>query len=292
MAVPKAVNARAAAGRPGWSRELTFRMGRFRFLVIRNIAHRGASAYAPENTLAAFRLAVKFGARCIETDLRLTKDGEIVTMHDAYLQRTTGKRRFVAALTLEEIRQLDAGSRFRRQRRRKFQGERVPSLQDVLRLARSAGVTLYLELKTPPGRGLEAAVVRELREADAVSRVIVISFHDGALREVKALEPALATGWLEAKTGRGSVRRALGLGASEILRRGSSLTPELIAVPQDAGLQVIAWTVNDARRMRELVRMGVDGIITDYPDRLEQVIEELETVLPGASLAGRKQLQE
>ncbi len=129
-----------------------------------NIAHRGASGQAPENTFAAFSRAAEIGVRHIETDLRLTKDGRVVAMHDASLLRTTGLPMRVSSKTLDEIRKLSAGKWFA-PRGRKFRRERVPTLQEILRFGGAQRVTFYLELKTLPGRGLEEAVVSAIQSA-------------------------------------------------------------------------------------------------------------------------------
>jgi glycerophosphoryl diester phosphodiesterase len=242
-----------------------------------NIAHRGASGDAPENTMAAFRLAVEIGARCIETDLRITKDGRVVAMHDSSLLRTAGLPRRVSSKTAKEIHQLSAGRWFA-PRGRKFRRERVPSLQEILRFGGAKQVTLYLELKNLPERGLEEAVVAAIQSAKAKRRVVVISFHDAALRKVKELDPAIAIGLLDKEVPREVILRALAIGAAQILAKDDRLTPKLISEIRDGGLKVIAWTVNDPKRMRDLIRAGIDGIITDYPGRLEQVIAEIETL--------------
>lgn len=242
-----------------------------------NIAHRGASGQAPENTMAAFRRAVELGARHIETDLRLTDDARVVAMHDSSLRRTTGLPMRVSSKTLEEIRKLSAGRWFA-PRSRKFRRERVPTLEEVLRFGAAKHVVFYLELKTFPGRGLEEVVVGAIQKVKAARRVVVISFHEAALRRVKELDPSISIGVLDNKVPREVILRAFAFGAGQVLARAERLTPRLVGEIREGGLKVIAWTVNDPRRMQELIRAGIDGIITDYPERLEKVIAEIETV--------------
>ena len=242
-----------------------------------NIAHRGASGQAPENTMAAFRLAAKFGVRNIETDLRLTKDKRVVAIHDSTLRRTASLAKRVSSLSLREIQKLRAGKWFA-PRGRQFRRERIPSLQELLRFASAHGVTFFLELKTLPGRGLEEAVVHAIHAAKAARRVIVISFHDKALRTITALDPAIQTGLLDNTVHREIILMALACGAKHVLARADRVTAKLIGEIREAGLKSIAWTVNDPARMQELIRAGIDGIITDFPERLESVIREIETV--------------
>lgn len=241
-----------------------------------NIAHRGASGHAPENTMAAFRKAVELGANGIETDLRITFDGHVIAMHDDKLFRTTGVRSNVATRTLKQIRELDAAARFagtgsaRRQR--------VPTLAEILAYTNRRDMTSFLELKWKANLGLEAAVVRGIQAAKALDRVVVISFNEQQLRIVKEIEPKIVTGLLRSRLKREVMLRALGVQAKYVLGIDEKLTPQMIAEIRDAGLKVVAWTVNDPARMRELIRAGVDGIITDYPDRLDKVIREVQTI--------------
>ncbi len=209
-----------------------------------NIAHRGASGQAPENTLAAFRLAIAAGARHIETDLRITKDGRVVAMHDVSLLRTTGVPMLVRTRTLQEIRKLSAGRWFA-SRGRKFRRERVPTLIEVLRFGGAHRVTLYLELKNLPDRGLEEAVVSAIQSERAKRRVVVISFHDASLRKVKELDAAIQIGLLDKLVPREVILHALAIGAPQVLARADKLTPKLIGEIREAGLKAIAWTVND-----------------------------------------------
>lgn len=241
-----------------------------------NIAHRGASGHAPENTMAAFRKAVELGANGIETDLRITFDGHVIAMHDDKLFRTTGVRSNVATRTLKQIRELDAGARFSGPRNARRQ--RVPTLAEILTYTNRRNMTSFLELKWKANLGLEAAVVRGIQAAKALDRVVVISFNEQQLRIVKEIEPKIVTGFLRSRLKREVTLRALGLKAKYVLGIEEKLTPRMIAEIRDAGLKVIAWTVNDSARMLELIRAGVDGIITDYPDRLDKVICEVETI--------------
>src|SRR5271157_1376309 len=156
------------------------------------IAHRGASGYAPENTLAAFRRAASLGVSFIETDLQLTRDAHFVALHDETVNRTTTGQGSVQHLTLAEVRRLDAGSWFGSE----FMGERVPTLVEILEFARKHDVVFYLELKPNGFWGGEHALIGALREAGQIARVVIISFEPGILEGLRRLEPTLMTGLL------------------------------------------------------------------------------------------------
>lgn len=237
------------------------------------VAHRGASGSAPENTLAAFRRAIHLGARFIETDLRLTRDGRLVAIHDELLDRTTTGRGPVGACTLEEIRSLDAGSWFGPE----FAGERVPTIEEILQLARDADVVFYLEMKAQAGWGGEHAVVAALRASQEAARTLVLSFDPGALETLRRLDPILMSGLLTDNVGvvaPDPVATALRVGARQVAPRADLVTPELIERAHGEGLQVVTWTANDPDHMRALIAAGVDGIMTDYPERLVRVVSE------------------
>jgi glycerophosphoryl diester phosphodiesterase len=241
------------------------------------IAHRGATGRAPENTLAAFRLAADLGAQAIETDLRLTRDGHVVLMHDDTLQRTTSGRGPVTAKTLDELRELDAGSWFPRRFWRKhhvappFAGEPIPTIEELLDLACWRDIALYLEIKAPCPSGTELAVVQAIRDAGALARCTVISFEAAVLEHVRQSDPAVSTGYTFKRRQRDAVDRAVALGAKMILPRVNRVTPTLIAEAKRRGLRVVTWTVNDVERMKQLMALGMDGIMSDFPGRLAAV---------------------
>jgi glycerophosphoryl diester phosphodiesterase len=237
------------------------------------IGHRGASGVAPENTLAAFRSAVALGAQYIETDLQLSRDAHLVAIHDDTLQRTTNGRGPVSARTLEELKRLDAGSWFRRGPcGERFAGERIPSVEEVLAFGREHHVGLFLEMKTPEASGAEHALVGAVRAAGAIDYVRVISFDQGVLARVRALEPRLMLGYLFSKSLPDPVAHAVSAGAKILLPRVDRVTAKLVAAAKRNGLQVVTWTVNDPRKMRTLIALGLDGIITNYPERLAAVL--------------------
>ncbi|HWX37785.1 MAG TPA: glycerophosphodiester phosphodiesterase family protein [Candidatus Sulfotelmatobacter sp.] len=239
------------------------------------IAHRGASGHAPENTMAAFRRAVELGARFIETDLQITRDARVVAIHDSTLDRTTTGKGQVHLLTLDEIRALDAGAWFKRDGA-SFAGERVPTLGEILDFAKEHDVIFYLEIKSGPAWGVEHAVVAALRDRNATARVVILSFDPAALDTVRRVDTTIMTGFLCEHPSGDLVERTVRAGARQLVARGDLITPEVVDKAHHAGLQVVAWTINEVEQMRRLLAIPVDGIITDYPDRLLEILSEKE----------------
>ena len=236
------------------------------------IAHRGASAYAPENTMPAFELAVRQGADMLELDVQRSADGVLVVFHDDTTERWDGRRRLATACTLAELRALDIG------------GARVATLAEVCAFARERHVRLNVEIK---GLEIGALVAHMLRDERVEDLVLISSFEAGALREVAAASPRLPRAYLMGNdTYRPDVRlreawpfaalRRLGAAAWHPSRDLPLLT-WLIPRVRKAGFQVNVWTVDDQSWMRKLVALGVEGIITNTPDVLRKVILEMTT---------------
>jgi len=221
--------------------------------------------------MAAFRLAVQMGARFIETDLRLTRDARLVALHDDTVDRTTSGKGAVKDLSLAELRAFDAGSWFDP----RFAGERIPTLDELLEFARQTDVIFYLEVKAMGTWGGEHALVAALREAGETARTVVLSFDPVVLLNVHRFDASVMTGLLLEDTTADPVERALAVGARQLAPRGELVTPELLTAAHRHGLPVVPWTVNDEPHMRALAAAGVDGIMTDYPDRLIRVLRGL-----------------
>lgn len=234
------------------------------------IAHRGASGHAPENTFAAFERAVQLGAGFIETDLQLTRDARFVAIHDATLERTTNGRGAVRDHTLAQLRELDAGKWFDRQ----FMDQRIPTLEEILEFASQRDVVFYLEIKYGAAWGMHHALVGALGKAEYAARTIVISFDPAMLASVRRLEPAIMIGLLLEDAKGDPVKTAVEVGARQLCPRADLITPELLDQAHRADLHVVTWTINDADKMRAAMDAGVDGIMTDLPDRLRAVVED------------------
>lgn len=288
--------------------------GRPRPVRVANVGHRGAMGLRPENTLESFELAFDLGAHMVELDVHLSKDGQPVVIHDDTLERTTtGGRRLVSDLTLEELRGLDAGRWFvdrlerlpppphgptDEERRRWLDGAAVlalaggrvhpPSLEEVLGLVRRRGVRVNVELKMIPRRyaRLVPAVVDLVRRLGVEEHVLLSSFDHVALAEAKRLAPELPVAALVVArlhdAGR-YVAEVIGgdawnpgcVGEYDTLGFGSEdgvLDAGSIARAHARGVSVHTWTANDVPRLRALVDLGVDAIITDFPNRLSALL--------------------
>lgn len=234
------------------------------------VAHRGASGHAPENTLAAFRLALELGTDAIELDLRPTRDAQVVVLHDETVDRTTSGRGRLADLTLAEVERLDAGSWFGS----RFRGERIPRLADVLELAGRYPIRLLLELKThgSPGDAWIARAVEEVRRAGLLGRVTFLSFDASALEQVKRQEKAATTGWLVTRVPLRVERKLGALGATVLAARWTSVNAGLVRRAHAAGYSLVVWTVDAPAAMRRLIALGVDALATNFPDRLNAVL--------------------
>jgi glycerophosphoryl diester phosphodiesterase len=240
------------------------------------IAHRGASGYAPENTLAAFRRAVALGATFIETDLQLSRDARFVAIHDQTVNRTTNGKGRVHDLTLADLRSLDAGSWFGSQ----FSGERIPTLEEILDFSKKHDVVFYLELKPGASWGGEHALIGALRESGEIPRTVVISFNAPILHKLRQIDPTLMTGLLYDGQFDRPVDQAVEVGARQLAVRGDLVTPALLVASRKKDLQVVCWTVNHTAHMRMLVDAGVDGIMSDYPDRLMEATKKVNKAEP------------
>lgn len=236
------------------------------------IAHRGASGHAPENTFAAFRRALALGATFVETDLQLTRDARFVAIHDDTVNRTTNGQGAVHDLTLADLRKLDAGSWFGSE----FAGERIPTLEEILEFSKKHDVVFYLELKPGGSWGGEHALIGALRESGEIPRSVVISFDAGILASIRKIEPTLMTGLLYDGQLDDPLDRAIEIGARQVAVRGDLVTPWMLGQARRRDLQIVCWTVNHPAHMRQLAAAGVDGIMSDYPERLIAAVKKNE----------------
>ena len=204
------------------------------------------------------------GAGFIETDLQLSRDARLVAIHDATVNRTTNGQGAVHDLTLAELRRLDAGSWFGSE----FAGERIPTIEEILEFAKKHDVVFYLELKPSGSWGGEHALISALRESGEIARTVVISFDPAILANARKIEPTVMTGLLFEGQISDPLAKAIEIGARQLAVRGSLVTPRLLKEARQCDLQVVCWTVNHPAHMRLLSEAGVDGIISDYPDRL------------------------
>jgi glycerophosphoryl diester phosphodiesterase len=264
-----------SSGRSTW---YPFLCGELALLLI---AHRGASGHAPENTLAAFKKAVTLGATFIETDLQLTRDARLVSIHDETVNRTTNGKGAVHDMTLAELRRLDAGSWFGSE----FAGERIPTLEEVLDFAKKFDVIFYLEIKPGGSFGGEHALIGGLRASGEIARTIVISFDSAILANVRKIEPTVMTGLLYDGQIEKPLDKALEVGARQLAIRDDLVSPGLLTAARAKDLQVVCWTVNHSAHMRLLIDAGVDGIMSDYPDRLAAAAKTAKSKTSGSHVS-------
>ncbi len=234
--------------------------------MTRVIAHRGASAHAPENTLAAFALAVEMQADMVELDVHLCKDGQLVVIHDATLDRTTSGSGNVAEHTLAQLRQLDAGGWFDR----KFGRERIPTLSEALEtVGGECGVNVEIKYASRYP-GIARAVVDALRETGRPPTDFIVSaFEHDVLDEIKALSPQLPVAPLFS-----AFPNAADSLKGEYLHPAHKIVDEdVVRRAEGKGQRVNAWTVNDDEGYRRMIDSGVYGIITDRPDALVRYLE-------------------
>lgn len=231
------------------------------------VAHRGASFYAPENTLAAVRKAAALGATYAEIDVQLTADDEVVAMRDGRLTRTTDGAGLVRDLPLDALAERDAGTWFHPS----FAGEPIPTLAAALTAADTLGLQLFVDLKSSPADAelLAARVGAVIRAASAQAGAVMISFDPPTIAACAAASD-LRCGLLRGGTGAGvdAVRDALQAGATSVLMVNTLVDTSSVALAHEAGLLVFAWTVNAPDEWTRLVALGVDGIVTDRPGYL------------------------
>ncbi|RNL83467.1 glycerophosphodiester phosphodiesterase [Halostreptopolyspora alba] len=257
--------------------------------VVTDVAHRGASGHAPENTLAAIDEASEHDATAAEVDVQRSSDGELVIIHDTTLERTTDVEQIypdrssydVADFTLEELKELDAGSWFGGA----YAGEQVPTLEEVLDRMEERGLNLLLEIKSPSlYPGIESDIAETLRDnprwlapgGDEAHRLVIQSFdwestersHDelprvthGLLGEVPEDEIADYATW-----------------ADQINPNHTNLDADYVDAVHEADMEVFPYTMNDAESLRSVIDKGADGVISDYPDVAREVIQEEDGV--------------
>lgn len=249
---------------------------------------------APENTLASFQRGLEEGADFIELDVHLSRDGEVVVIHDDRVDRTTNGEGEVRTLTVKELKRLDAGAWFHPA----FRGERVPRLLEVLMWAASKRcwngkpLGVIIELKTlrartattvgepllrPPPQAknahLSEGVMQVIQAAKMEGRVMVISFDSEALTLLKRHHPEQTVGWLYSRRWTRPLARSQALPAQVLFPRLNRVSRRLVQGAHRKGLAVATWTLNMEREMAQGLRLGVDAIATNYPGRLRHLVD-------------------
>jgi glycerophosphoryl diester phosphodiesterase len=251
----------------------------------RLFGHRGAAGLAPENTLPSFRRAVSEGAEYLELDLHATRDGVPVVIHDSTLDRTTDGSGLVRERSLAELRRCDAGFRFEDGGRYPYRGRgiRVPTLEELLDEMSEVPLNIEIKQADPP---MERAVTALLEHKDALGRVVLAAEDDSIMRRIRAAAPNVATSASRGETldfftrcfGKGFDGYACAACALQIpIRFGAVelVTSATLAAAHGVGLEVHVWTVNEGDEMERLLRLGVDGVMSDLPGLLVGVARRL-----------------
>ena len=252
------------------------------------LAHQGASAHAPSNTMAAFQLAYEKGADAFETDVHMTRDGHVVLSHDPTVDRLTNGTGWIKDKTLAELREIDFGYRFTPDGGQTYpyrgRGITIPTLEETLTAFPTMRINMDIKQATPP---MEMALVQTIRQCKAEDRVLIASFHTVTMERFRKIASSrIATGanirdmvefvfyW---KSGLHRFYKPP-VDAFQVPEAGYGLrvvSPRMIDIAHRHGVKVHVWTINEEADIRRLLQMGVDGICSDYPDRVVKVMKEL-----------------
>ena len=239
------------------------------------MAHRGFSKVAPENTLIAFEKALELDyVTSIELDVQLSKDGIPVIIHDFSLERTTNGGGFVKDKTFHELRELDAGSWFSNQ----YVGEKIPSLEEVLKLLRNKDCFVNIELKTAGGRykGYEHTIIDLVKKYDLEKTVCLTSFDHEVIKNIKSIETEIRTGLIIEGNPVLLREQLLDCGATILSINVNFLTIELVERLKNDPIDIVTWTVNDAATMQKVIGISKDiYICTNFPDRYLETVTKM-----------------
>jgi len=238
---------------------------------IRVIAHRGFSGQAPENTLVAIRQAIEVGADMVEIDVTVTADGHVILLHDETLDRTTDGQGSPTSMTLDEIRELDAGSWFAPE----YAGEGIPTLTEALETVKDR-ILINVEIKSEAvEHGVVPKVAALIVEHEMLDQVVVSSFSPEALRLMKITDPAVITATLfnkELHTDRDPLEIIQEVGSRGFNISGKRLTAAMVERCHRHGIPVAVYTVNEPDEIRRLIELGVNAVFTDHPDLMIEVL--------------------
>ena len=235
------------------------------------IAHRGDPLAKPQNTRAAFVSAMQYDISMIETDVNMTKDGVLVVIHDQKVDNTSNGNGKVFDQTLSELKELDFGSWMGEA----FGGEKILTLDEFIELTREKVPSLNIEIKNGPIHypDIEEKVISTVKKYDMVERVIISSFDHFALKKVKEIEPKIFTAILYHGGLIDEITPAKNAKADALHPEYTLVTKETIRTANDAGLFVNVWTVDDEADMRDLIDIGVNGLITNFPEKAARIIK-------------------
>lgn len=232
-----------------------------------NIAHRGFSGAYPENTMLAFMKAVEVGSDGIETDVQLTKDKELVLCHDETVDRTTDGHGLICEYTYNELRRLNAAKKFKGS----FKKQSIPTLDEFLQFVKDKNLLINLELKNSiiPYEGMESMVYEKIYKYNLHLNIIVSSFNHYSIKECMNIDRSINVGLLYDCCIYEPYNYCSKLGANALHPSFYSLTEKIVKNAHDISLKINTYTVNEEKDMRHMLELGIDGIITNYPDKLK-----------------------
>ncbi|MDR2170860.1 MAG: hypothetical protein LBP59_12020 [Planctomycetaceae bacterium] len=251
-----------------------------------NVAHRGASFLAPENTLMAYRIAISAGADGAECDVYKTADNILVLSHDKSTNRTAnGKKHDITKTTFDELRKLDVGI----WKGKQFKNEKIPTLDEYLELLKETKCSPVVEIKM---NQIEKEVIETIRKQDMISVTIIIAFSEQVVKNVRRLEPNICVAWLYSENlkNKGGAENNADRLAEFLLKKSAELnanildlnheilSQKLVTKLKNSGIHVWCWTVNDVERMKILLDWGVESITTDRPELLNELLKKYKPI--------------
>lgn len=231
-----------------------------------NLAHRGASAYAPENTMSAFCKSIEFEADGIETDVRISKDGHLILFHDKTIDNKTNGTGTVSQYTLKELMALDTGSWFSE----KYKGERLVTLEEFLHFFGRHDIIFAIELKEI---GIEKQVLDLIYKYDIKEKTTITSFSYENIREVRKIDSDIDIGQLIKKIDVETIDKLKAIGAKQICPKAILLEKKDVILAKQHNFSVRAWGVKDEALMKKMLDFGVDGMTVNFPDKLKAYLE-------------------
>lgn len=244
----------------------------------RIIAHRGASGYAPENTMAAFELALKMGANEVETDVQFTKDRKVIIFHDTNLDRITNGKGPVSNHTLEELRRLDAGSWFKPPLgwERSYAGEKIITLEELLGRF-GTRLTYHVEIKEYQ-EGLVAATLAIIEKVGLVHNCFITAIDKRSTIEARRLAPKIRVGWAVPRSfNKGTLDEAKRLGFNQVIVDVPETDPDVVKYGQEIGLEIRAAAIRDREGMLRALEAGCNGMTINWPDWLIEYLKSKES---------------
>ncbi|MCJ7689798.1 MAG: glycerophosphodiester phosphodiesterase [Clostridiaceae bacterium] len=237
-----------------------------------NYAHRGASAYFPENTMLSFEKALEMGCTGIETDVQMTRDGVLVLIHDEMVNRTTNGDGLVKDYTYSELNKLDAGSWMGEE----FTGVKIPTVEELIYLVQDKNIIINFEIKSGViiYEDIEQKLIELIYKHKIAHKVILSSFNHYSIAKCNKISKGISTGVLYMAGIYKPYDYAKTVGANAIHPYFLAISEEVIKQTKKHRIKVNVFTVNDEKYMKSFLEMKVDGIITDYPDKLHKIITD------------------